>query len=86
MNTEKSTPSQVRTLEGMVVSAKSNKTRIVEVVRSKIHSIYKKRYKVTKRYAVHDEKNESLEGDKVVIVATRPLSKTKRWRFLSKII
>ncbi len=77
--------SRARSLEGVVVSAKADKTRIVEVVRSKSHSLYNKRYKVTKRFAVHDEKNESKTGDRVIISATRPLSKTKRWRFLRKV-
>lgn len=74
-----------RILEGVVVSARTDKTRIVEVTRSKSHALYHKRYKVARRYAVHDEKNESQTGDKVVIIATRPLSRTKRWRFLSKV-
>lgn len=70
----------IRTLKGVVISDKMDKTVIVAVDRLKLHSKYKKRYKVTKKYKVHDEKNEFHIGDKVVITGCRPLSKDKRWR------
>ncbi|PSO45169.1 MAG: 30S ribosomal protein S17 [Parcubacteria group bacterium QH_9_35_7] len=69
-----------RKFEGTVVSDKENKTLRVEVERLKQHPLYKKRYTVTKKYAVHDEDNEGKEGDVVQFQECRPISKTKRWR------
>lgn len=69
-----------RKLQGVVVSDKMNKTIIVKVSGVKAHPKYKKRYSVSKKYKVHDEKNQYKEGDEVSIVACRPLSKDKRWR------
>nr|MCR5572556.1 30S ribosomal protein S17 [Candidatus Saccharibacteria bacterium] len=43
------------------------------------HPIYKKQYKITRKYTAHDEKNEAREGDVVMIEETRPISKTKTW-------
>lgn len=67
---------------GKVVSDKMNKTRVVVVERIVKHPLYKKYIKVRKKYYVHDEHNESREGDVVRIMETRPLSKTKRWRLV----
>jgi len=69
-----------RKFSGVVVSAKSDKTIVVEVKAVKTHSKYKKRFTVNTKYKVHDEKNEHQEGDKVLFVECRPLSKNKRWR------
>jgi len=69
-----------RKFEGTVVSDKENKTVRVEVEKLKQHPLYKKRYTVTKKYAVHDEDNEAKEGDVVQFQECRPISKTKRWR------
>ena len=69
-----------RTLKGTVVSDKMDKTRVVLVERLKKHSLYKKYYKVSKRFKAHDEKNQYKTGDKVSIEATRPLSRGKRWK------
>jgi len=76
------TTSAKRTLEGVVASDKMDKTIVVVVENVKIHPKYKKRYTVTKRYKVHDEKNQYKEGDKVRFMECRPLSKDKRWRVL----
>jgi small subunit ribosomal protein S17 len=65
---------------GVVLSDKAQKTRVVQVSRQFIHTTYNKIIRVTKKYYAHDEKNESHTGDRVRIVETRPLSKTKRWR------
>ncbi len=65
---------------GVVVSDKSDKTVVVEVKNVIIHPLYKKRYTRTRKYKVHDEKNEYRIGDKVSFVECRPLSKDKRWR------
>ena len=70
---------------GTVVSDCQEKTIIVEVERRTAHPLYKKVVKTSKRYVADDQKNEARVGDKVRIVETRPLSKTKRWR-LSGII
>ncbi len=70
---------------GVVTSDKSNKTRIVEVLRSFRHPFYGKVMKRNVKYYVHDEKNESHTGDQVTIAETRPLSKLKRWRLLEVI-
>lgn len=71
---------KVRKFSGVVVSAKSDKTIVVEVKTVKTHPKYKKRFTVSSKYKVHDEKNEHKEGDKVFFVECRPLSKDKRWR------
>ncbi len=68
-----------RTLVGRVVSAKMDKTVVVEVVRSKPHPIYGKVVRRSKRYKAHDEENKCREGDVVRILESRPLSKEKRW-------
>ncbi|MFN7088596.1 MAG: 30S ribosomal protein S17 [Candidatus Paceibacteria bacterium] len=74
-----------RRLEGVVVSDKMQKTVVVAVERIKEHPKYKKRYKVTRRFKAHDEKNEYHVGDKVIIEECRPLSKEKRWRVVKKL-
>ena len=74
-----------RILKGTIVSDKMDKTRIVEIERMKKHPKYLKYYKVTTRFKVHDEKNEFKVGEKVAIEETRPLSKDKRWKIVSKI-
>jgi len=73
-----------RKLQGVIVSDKMNKTRVIAVVRLKKHPRYKKYYKVTKKFKAHDEKNEYKAGDKVIIEETRPLSKEKRWKIIMK--
>ena len=71
-----------REREGVVVSNKMQKTIIVQVVRVMEHPEYKRVIRRNVKYAVHDDKNEAKIGDKVRIIETRPLSKTKRWRLL----
>ena len=79
-NTEATTDVNRRSFFGVVVSDKNDKTIVVEVKTVKIHPKYRKRFTVSTRYKVHDEKNEHQEGDKVSFVECRPLSKDKRWR------
>ncbi len=67
-------------LVGKVVSDKMDKTIVVAVERVVIHPLYRRRMKKTSKYHVHDGSNECREGDRVRIVASRPLSKLKRWR------
>jgi small subunit ribosomal protein S17 len=74
-----------KTLIGIVVSDKADKTIVVSVATRKTHPLYRKQYTVSKKFAAHDEKNAAANGDKVAIVETRPLSATKRFR-LEKIL
>ena len=69
--------------EGVVVSDCQDKTIVVEVTRRTSHPLYKKVVKLSKKYYAHDEENKAKIGDKVVIIETRPLSKSKRWRLVS---
>lgn len=69
-----------RQLTGEVVSDKMDKTIVVKVKQVKVHPKYQKRYTVSKKYKVHDEKNQFKTGDVVVFVQCRPLSKDKCWR------
>ena len=75
-------PANKKTMTGVVVSNKMDKTVVVKVERRFSHPVFKKVVKTTKKYKVHDEKNECLEGDFIRIQETRPLSKEKRWRLL----
>jgi small subunit ribosomal protein S17 len=65
---------------GEVISNKMNKTIVVEVERRFAHPRFKKIVTAYKKLYAHDEKNEAKPGDRVLVVETRPLSKTKRWR------
>ena len=71
-----------KTMTGVVVSSKMNKTVVIKVERRFAHPVFKKVVKTTKKYKVHDEKNECVEGDFIRIQETRPLSKEKRWRLI----
>lgn len=68
-----------KTLTGVVASSKGDKTIVVAVTTRKTHPIYKKQYTFSKKFMAHDEANEAAEGDKVVIVETRPISARKRF-------
>jgi len=72
----------LKRVTGLVTSAKMEKTRVVAVTEFFRHAKYGKYIKRTQKFHVHDDKNDSKEGDKVVIIETRPLSKTKRWRLM----
>ena len=67
---------------GVVLSAKMDKSITVAVKWKEKHPIYGKFVNKTKKYHVHDEKNDCNTGDTVKIMETRPLSKTKRWRLV----
>lgn len=71
---------KVRT--GIVVSDRMDKTIAVKVERYIKHKMYKKYYRVSKKFLVHDPENSCGIGDMVTIMETRPLSKRKRWRLL----
>jgi small subunit ribosomal protein S17 len=74
----RSNPRKVR--EGLVVSAKMDKTVVVAVIDRVQHRRYGKTLQRTKRLYAHDETNDAREGDRVRVSETRPLSKQKRWR------
>ncbi|MCX6152977.1 MAG: 30S ribosomal protein S17 [Candidatus Kapabacteria bacterium] len=71
-----------RILQGKVVSNKPDKTIVVKVERQVAHPLYKKYYKVSKKFMAHDENNECKTGDTVRIRESRPLSALKRWTLL----
>lgn len=68
-----------RSITGIVKSDKTDKTIVVLVQERKTHPIYRKQYTNSRTFMAHDEKNEAHEGDKVVIVETRPISARKRF-------
>ena len=72
-----------KTRVGMVVSTKMDKTVVVAIEDNVKHPVYSKIIKHTLKVHAHDEKNECGIGDKVEIMETRPLSKTKRWRVVT---
>ena len=72
-------------LTGKVVSDKMQKTVVVMTESLKEHPKYRKRYRVSKKYNAHDEKNECKVGDVVLIEECRPLSADKRWKVAKKI-
>src|SRR5579859_1035595 len=68
--------------QGVVVSDKMQKTRIIKVERLVRHSFYEKIITKSSKFSAHDEENASHAGDLVEIISTRPLSKSKRWRIV----
>ncbi len=70
---------------GVVISNNMDKSIVVEVERKVKHPIYGKFVKKSSRFMAHDNENECLEGDKVRIAETRPLSKNKCWRLVEVI-
>lgn len=68
-----------RTVVGVVVSDKMQKTIVVQVDRQVRHSLYKKYVEKSRRFKAHDEKNDAKTGDRVCLVESRPLSREKRW-------
>jgi small subunit ribosomal protein S17 len=66
--------------EGLVVSSKMDKTVVVEVEDRVKHPKYGKVIRRTKKYKAHDGENACGEGDRVLLMETRPMSATKRWR------
>ncbi|MGK2868312.1 MAG: 30S ribosomal protein S17 [Mycobacterium sp.] len=73
---------QRKTREGLVVSDKMDKTIVVAVEDRVKHALYGKVLRKTSRLKAHDETNQCGIGDRVLIMETRPLSATKRWRLI----
>lgn len=70
----------MRSKKGVVTSNKQEKTLVVTVHTYKNHPKYKKRYRVSKKFHVHNPENKQFEiGEEVIIYETRPISKLKRW-------
>ncbi len=69
-----------KTLTGIVVSDKMDKTVVVRVERLVRHPVYHKTVKRRKKFKAHDETNQCGVGDKVLIIESRPMSRDKRWR------
>ncbi len=74
-----------RQLVGTVISDKMNKTVVVLVEKLTKHSMYKKYVRRRSKFVAHDSNNRCNEGDRVLIIESRPLSKTKKWR-VSKVV
>ena len=72
-----------KTRQGVVISDKMEKSIVVAAKFKEKHPLYGKFVQKTKKYHAHDENNEAHVGDTVLIMETRPLSKTKRWRLVS---
>ena len=69
-----------KVLKGIIISAKNNKTVVVEVTRKFSHPFYGKVIKRSKKYHAHDEKNQFKEGQNVSIIECKPFSKKKTWQ------
>ena len=69
-----------KVMRGTVVSDKGDKTVTVMVERITRHRLYHKTVRIRRKFYAHDEANDARIGDKVEIMGTRPLSRTKRWR------
>ncbi len=74
-----------KTLQGIVVSDKMQKTVVVRVETIKEHPKYKRKYKTHKRFKANDPAQEYHVGDVVVIEETRPMSKDKNWVVIKKV-
>jgi small subunit ribosomal protein S17 len=80
---KETTTTKKKTLKGVVVSDKMNKTIVVEVTRFVEHPKYGKRIKKSKRYKAHDETNSKKVGDMVEIVECKPISKDKSFTLIT---
>ena len=75
-----------RTLQGKVISDKMDKSITVQIERRVKHPIYGKFIRRSTKVHAHDENNECRAGDVVVVEQCRPLSKTKKWRFVKLVV
>lgn len=79
---EKARTDRVKMIQGRVVSDTMDKTRVILVETFVMHPLFKKSIRYSRRIKIHDEKNESKEGDLVTAIETRPLSRHKRHRLV----
>ena len=75
-------PGRPKVRQGVVVSAKPDKTITVRIDVTRRHRVYKKIVRSSSTLHVHDERNDANEGDLVRVVESRPISRTKRWRLV----
>ena len=75
-------PGRPRTRQGIVTSAKADKTITVRIETARRHKMYKKIIRESTSLHAHDERNGANEGDRVRVIESRPLSRTKRWRLV----
>jgi len=75
-------PGRPRTRQGIVTSARADKTITVQIETARRHKMYKKIIRESTSIHAHDEKNDAHEGDRVRVIESRPLSRTKRWRLV----
>lgn len=80
-NPEVKAPIQ-REFVGVVTSDKGDKSITVRIDKQKLHPRYKKVMRLSKKLHAHDERNDANVGDKVRVIACRPMSKTKTWRLV----
>jgi len=73
-------PGRPKVRQGIVKSAKADKTLVVRVDVTRRHRMYKKIIRESSTIHVHDERNDANEGDLVRVIECRPMSRTKRWR------
>lgn len=83
--TQQTTSSQARSLQGVVVSDKMDKSVTIQVERKVKHPLYKKYIRRSTKFHAHDENNDCRIGDTVVIEQCRPISKLKSWRLVEVI-
>lgn len=74
---------KLRTFTGLVTSVGMKKTIVAKVDDMRMNEKYQKKFRVTRKFHIHDEKNAAKVGDTITFVECRPLSKTKRWRLES---
>ena len=75
-------PGRPKVRQGVVVSAKPDKTITVRIDVTRRHRVYKKIVRSSSTLHVHDEKNDANEGDLVRVIESRPISRLKRWRLV----
>lgn len=75
-----------RHFKGVVTAAAQQKTIVVRVDHLRFHTMYQKRYTISKKYQVHDEAGQYQVGDVVEFIECRPLSKHKKWRAVAKAV
>ena len=85
MQTQSPTIAQRRHLQGLVVSTKMTKTVVIRIDRQVAHPKYGKYFTVSRKFKVHDENGSAHMGDLIEVEETRPLSKDKRWRYVSTV-
>lgn len=75
-----------KTLEGIVISNRMDKSVVVRVERQVRHALYQKTLRKSAKFMAHDEENKCRVGDRVKIQETRPISKRKNWRVVSIVV